>query len=70
MCSHAEQSHLLHQAVLRIPAPLRMVLVLHDMEELDTEQVAKILGLQTGTVRVRLHRARLGVRKEMARASR
>jgi RNA polymerase sigma-70 factor, ECF subfamily len=64
---HAEQSHLLHQAVLRIPAPLRMVLVLHDMEELDTEQVAQILGLQPGTVRVRLHRARLGVRKEMAR---
>jgi len=63
---HSEQSHLLHQAVLRIPAPLRMVLVLHDMEELSTDQVATILGLQTGTVRVRLHRARLSVRKEMA----
>jgi RNA polymerase sigma-70 factor (ECF subfamily) len=64
---HAEQAHLLHQAVLRIPAPLRLVLVLHDMEELTTEQVAKILDLQTGTVRVRLHRARLCVRKEMSR---
>ncbi len=64
---HAEQAQLLHHAVLHIPPPLRMVLVLHDMEELDTDQVAKILGLQTGTVRVRLHRARLGVRKEMAR---
>ncbi len=64
---HAEQTHLLHQAVLRIPAPLRLVLVLHDMEELHTEQVATILGLQPGTVRVRLHRARLAVRKEMNR---
>jgi RNA polymerase sigma-70 factor (ECF subfamily) len=64
---HAEQHHLLHQAVLRIPAQLRIVLVLHDMEELTTEQVAQILGLQTGTVRVRLHRARLAVRKEMNR---
>jgi RNA polymerase sigma-70 factor (ECF subfamily) len=64
---HAEQTHLLHQAVLRIPAQLRMVLVLHDMEELDTDQVATVLGLKTGTVRVRLHRARLAVRKEMAR---
>jgi RNA polymerase sigma-70 factor (ECF subfamily) len=36
----AEQHHLLHQAILRIPAPLRIVLVLHDMEELTTEQVA------------------------------
>ena len=64
---HAEQNYLLHQAVLLIPAALRIVLVLHDMEELTTEQVAQILNLQTGTVRVRLHRARLLVRKEMSR---
>jgi RNA polymerase sigma-70 factor (ECF subfamily) len=64
---HAEQHHLLHQAVLRIPVQLRIVLVLHDMEELTTEQVAQILSLQPGTVRVRLHRARLSVRKEMNR---
>jgi RNA polymerase sigma-70 factor (ECF subfamily) len=64
---HAEQHHLLHQAVLRIPVQLRIVLVLHDMEELTTEQVGQILDLQPGTVRVRLHRARLSVRKEMSR---
>jgi RNA polymerase sigma-70 factor, ECF subfamily len=62
----AEEHQLLHQAVLRIPTALRMVLVLHDMEDLDTDQVARILDLQPGTVRVRLHRARLAVRKEMA----
>jgi RNA polymerase sigma-70 factor (ECF subfamily) len=64
---HDEQSRLLHQAVLRIPAQLRIVLVLHDMEEMTTEQAAQILDLQPGTVRVRLHRARLSVRKEMSR---
>ncbi len=64
---HGEQHHLLHQAVLRIPEPLRIVLVLHDMEELTTEEVAAILGLQPGTVRVRLHRARLNVRQQMTR---
>ena len=62
----AEQHQLLHQAILRIPATLRIVLVLHDMEELTTEQVAQVLSLQQGTVRIRLHRARLGVRKEMS----
>ncbi|MGA3081994.1 MAG: sigma-70 family RNA polymerase sigma factor [Terracidiphilus sp.] len=67
---HAEQHHLLHQAVLRIPVQLRIVLVLHDMEELTTEQIAQILDMQPGTVRVRLHRARLSVRKEMSRALR
>ncbi|MGC9224258.1 MAG: sigma-70 family RNA polymerase sigma factor [Terracidiphilus sp.] len=61
-----EEHQLLHRALLRIPTPLRLVLVLHDMEELDTELVARILGLQAGTVRVRLHRARLALRKEIA----
>jgi RNA polymerase sigma-70 factor (ECF subfamily) len=61
-----ERHDLLHQAVLRIPATLRIVLVLHDMEELATDQVAQVLNLQPGTVRVRLHRARLAVRKEMS----
>ncbi len=64
---HAEQHYLLHQAILRVPAPLRIVLVLHDMEELTTEQVARVLGIQQGAVRIRLHRARLSVRKEMSR---
>jgi RNA polymerase sigma-70 factor, ECF subfamily len=48
------------------PGHLRIVLVLHDMEELTTEQVAQVLSLQQGTVRIRLHRARLSVRKEMS----
>ena len=61
----AEQHQLLHQTILRIPARLRIVLVLHDMEELTTEQVAQILDLTQGTVRIRLHRARLSARKEM-----
>ncbi len=62
-----EQHKLLHKAILRIPAQLRIVLVLHDMEELATDEVAQVLDLQPGTVRVRLHRARLSVRKELSR---
>lgn len=62
------QDHrMLHRAVLALPPQHRMVLVLHDMEELDTDLVAKILSIQPGTVRVRLHRARLLVRQEMAK---
>jgi RNA polymerase sigma-70 factor (ECF subfamily) len=64
---HGEEHHTLHQAVLQIPTQLRIVLVLHDMEELTSEQIAKILGLQIGTVRVRLNRARLAVRREMSK---
>ena len=69
--SHAlrlEGQQMLHAAVLRLPPHYRIVLVLHDMEALDTELVAKILSLDPGAVRVRLHRARLMVRKEISKA--
>ena len=61
-----EKVQFLHKALLKIPNQLRLVLVLHDMEELGTDLVAQILNLQVGTVRVRLHRARLALRKEIA----
>jgi RNA polymerase sigma-70 factor (ECF subfamily) len=64
----SRQDHrMLHEAVLTLPPQYRIVLVLHDMEELDTDAVARIMSIRTGTVRVRLHRARLLVRQEMAR---
>ena len=62
---HQEDHRMVHAAVLELPPPYRMVLVLHDMEELDTDEVAAVLGLKPGTVRVRLHRARLLLRQEM-----
>jgi RNA polymerase sigma-70 factor (ECF subfamily) len=37
------------------------------MEGLTDDEVAEITGVRTGTVRVRLHRARLFVRKELMR---
>lgn len=63
-----QNGHLLHQAVLKVPPKYRLILVLHDMEELDTTEIAKVTSLKEGTVRVRLHRARLLVRKELARS--
>ncbi len=65
--ARGQDRRMLHEAVLALPPQYRIVLVLHDMEELDTDLVAKILSIQPGTVRVRLHRARLLVRQEMAK---
>jgi len=56
----------LKEAVASLPEKYRMVLALHDMEELDTAEVAEVTGLRQGTVRVRLHRARLLVRKYLS----
>lgn len=61
-----QQAERLQTAVLRIPAKYRLILVLHDMEDLSSAEIAKITGLQEGTIRVRLHRARLFVRRELA----
>ncbi|HKV24735.1 MAG TPA: sigma-70 family RNA polymerase sigma factor [Candidatus Acidoferrum sp.] len=65
-----ETAKRLREAVQTLPPDYRVILVLHDMEELSDADIAEITGLQPGTIRVRLHRARLFVRKELARQGR
>ena len=60
-----EEAGRLRGAIQRLPPQYRIVLVLRDMEGLTDEEVGEITGLRSGTVRVRLHRARLFVRKEV-----
>ena len=64
----SEEAGMLREAIQKLPAHYRIVLVLRDMEGLTDEDVAEITGLRAGTVRVRLHRARLFVRKELMKA--
>jgi RNA polymerase sigma-70 factor (ECF subfamily) len=63
----SEEAGRLRQAIQRLPPQYRIVLVLRDMEGLTDEEVAEITGLRSGTVRVRLHRARLFVRKDLSK---
>jgi RNA polymerase sigma-70 factor, ECF subfamily len=63
----SQEARRLREAVQKLPSQYRIVLVLRDMEGLTDGEVAEITGLRPGTVRVRLHRARLFVRKELAR---
>ena len=62
-----EEGQRLREAIRSLPPHYRIVLVLRDMEGLTDEEVAEITGLRQGTIRVRLHRARLFVRKELAK---
>jgi RNA polymerase sigma-70 factor (ECF subfamily) len=50
----------------RLPEPHRTVLLLRDVEELDTDQAARHLGVSPGTVKTRLHRARQALRALLA----
>jgi RNA polymerase sigma-70 factor (ECF subfamily) len=45
-------------AIDQLPASYRTVLLLRDIEELDTEETARALGLTINAVKIRLHRAR------------
>src|SRR5947209_3001183 len=64
---HSEEAANVRQAIQSLPPQYRIVLVLRDMEGLTDDEVAEVTGLRSGTVRVRLHRARLFVRKELMR---
>lgn len=65
---HSQQASRLREVIQKLPSQYRIVLVLRDMEGLTDDEVAEITGLRPGTVRVRLHRARLFVRKELISA--
>ena len=65
-----EDAEQLKRAILSVPLHYRLVLVMHDMEELSTEEVAQILGLREGTVRIRLHRGRLLLRRQLESVTR
>lgn len=51
--------------IARLPEHLRLPLVLKDVLEMSVEDVAAALGLAENTVKTRLHRARLSLRKAM-----
>jgi RNA polymerase sigma-70 factor (ECF subfamily) len=49
-------------AIDRLPDSYRTVVLLRDIEELTTDEAAQALGISTGAVKVRLHRARQALR--------
>lgn len=57
-------------AIARLPEHLRVPLVMKEVLGVRVEDVGKALGLSAGTIKTRLHRARLALRKVMtAKAS-
>ena len=45
------------RALMLVPEDFRVVLVLHDAQDLGYDEVAEMLGVPVGTVKSRLHRA-------------
>lgn len=48
-----------------LPTDYRIVLILSDMEELTNREIAEILGVSLDAVKIRLHRARARLKKDI-----
>ena len=55
------------RAITKLDEEHRLLLVLRDVEELSYEEIMQVTGLAEGTVKSRLHRARLVLKEEIAR---
>ena len=62
----AENRELVRKQIDNLPDSYRTVLVLRDIEGLDTEETAKMLGLSVNATKIRLHRARQALRTMLA----
>ncbi|HEV2113795.1 MAG TPA: RNA polymerase sigma factor [Terriglobales bacterium] len=60
-----EMTDMLENAILSLPEQYRAVLVLRDIEELSTAEVAECLGITEGNAKVRLHRAHALLRRAL-----
>jgi RNA polymerase sigma-70 factor, ECF subfamily len=57
---------LLQKAITALPLIYREVFQLRDVEQLSVNEAAAALGISIGSVRVRLHRARMMLQKKLA----
>jgi RNA polymerase sigma-70 factor (ECF subfamily) len=64
--SRSETQELVRARIDELPESFRTVLVLRDIEGLDTEETARVLDTTPNAVKIRLHRARAALRTLLA----
>jgi len=62
-----EARTVLARAIDQLPDTYRAVLILRDVEELSNEETARILDESVGSIKSRLHRARMALREQLTR---
>lgn len=63
LLQRSEISEVVSNSIGQLPENYRIVLLLRDIEELSSSEVAEVLGLSEANVKVRLHRARAALKK-------
>jgi RNA polymerase sigma-70 factor (ECF subfamily) len=61
----AERGSALERAIAALDEDQRLVVILRDVEELSYEEICEITGLPEGTVKSRLHRARMALKEQI-----
>jgi len=61
----SQSMHALQNALNRLSAKLRVVIILNELEGLSYEEIAEVLDVSVGTVKSRIFRARDELRKNM-----
>lgn len=61
----ADQHAVVHRLIDTLPDDQRIPLVLSSVEELNSREIAEVLGIPEGTVRTRLQRARQMLRQKL-----
>ena len=60
-----EETALLEQALMQLDPKVRAIVILRDAESLSYAELAQFLGCGLGTVKSRVHRARMRLKKVM-----
>lgn len=64
-CEKGFRTTVVEHALRELPDDQRLVLVLRDLEGLSNPAAAEVLGIEVGTLKARLHRARGALRRVM-----
>ena len=70
MLEAAQTERLMQEAIEDLPEDQRLLVVLRDVEEMSYQEIEEITGLPEGTIKSRLHRARMAIKEWLDRHTR
>jgi RNA polymerase sigma-70 factor (ECF subfamily) len=62
----SDRQRLVQQALGELSEEFRAAIVLKEIEQMSYEEIAEVVGIPLGTVRSRIHRARMELRQKLA----
>jgi RNA polymerase sigma-70 factor, ECF subfamily len=70
MLEAAEADRLMQEGIAELDEEHRLLVILRDVEELSYQEIGDITGLAEGTIKSRLHRARMAIKEKLDKNTR